>query len=144
MRRIVVFALLVSALAAGGAAASSTKPVKLPKKLTSPTGNFFTLYAFDQPTSSKPVASAELQVCASNHTPEPDTYIDPMLFTVKLGDGKTVSTAKVAAHSPALTIEHLNRLQCSTKGWISFDLPKGQTVSELVYDFNGQISWAVG
>ncbi|HUB76876.1 MAG TPA: hypothetical protein VL977_07455 [Solirubrobacteraceae bacterium] len=145
MRRTVVLALLAGALCCGAAqAASSSTPVKLPKKLTSPSGNFFTLYAFDQPTSGDPVASAEIQVCASATTPEPNTYLDPALFTVKLTSGKTVGLAKTAAHKPQLVLQHLNPRQCSTKGWMSFDVPSGSTVAQLVYDYDGKISWKVG
>lgn len=144
MKRTAVGVTIVALVLAGAFAAASTAAVKLPKKLTSPTGNFFTLYAFDQPTSSDPLASAEIQVCASSHTPEPDTYLDPQLFTVKLSSGATANVSKKAAHSPTLAEQHLNPNQCSTKGWMSFAVPKGQHVSILVYDFNGKISWDVG
>jgi hypothetical protein len=144
MKRTVRIAVLTATALTSSVGLAGGAAVKLPHKLTSPTGNFFTLYAFDQPTASQPVASALMQVCASSHTPEPNTYIDPELFTLKLSNGKTVKLAKGAAHSPPLQLQHLNRLQCSTKGWISFDVPKGATAATLEYDFNGTISWAVG
>lgn len=144
MKRTIGIAVLTGAALISSVGLAGGTAVKLPHKLTSPSGNFFTLYAFDQPTASQPVASALMQVCASSHTPEPNTYVDPALFTLKLSNGKTVKLAKGAAHSPPLLLEHLNRLQCSTKGWISFDVPKGVKASVLEYDFSGTISWAVG
>jgi hypothetical protein len=84
-----------------------------------------------------------MQVCTSAHTPA-GTNIDPQLFTLKLSDGKTVSLAAKAAHSPALVGQPLAPKQCSTKGWMSFDVPKGAKGAVLEYEFNGKISWNVG
>jgi hypothetical protein len=61
MKRAGVIAV---AVLLGGTLASASAAVKLPKERTSPTGNFFTLYAFDQPTKTDPVASALMQVWA--------------------------------------------------------------------------------
>ena len=116
--------------------------LKLPSKRTSPTGNYFTLEAYAAPTSSKRVASFEMKVCTSKHTPA-DTAIDPALFTLRLGHGGSVAESVGVAKAPAMVLKPLKPLQC-TEGWLGFKVPKGKSVSTLEYDYNGRISWAIG
>ncbi|MGD0198831.1 MAG: hypothetical protein ABSC56_13110 [Solirubrobacteraceae bacterium] len=144
MRRAAITALALGALvsATSAASASATTLVKLPKKITTPTGNFITLYAYDAPSSKSPVASVEVQVCTSAHTPK-GTGVDPAFFTLKLTSGSSLTMAAKSAHSPQLPAQPLGPSQCGTKGWISFDVPSGKTVEELQYEYNGLISWAL-
>jgi hypothetical protein len=123
-----------------GAAVANAKPVKLPAKLTTPTGNFITLYTYDAPTSKSSVASAQVQVCTSAHTPK-GSGVDPDFFMLKLTNNKTLAIAATAAHQPALFLAPLGASQCSVKGWVSFDVPKGDKVAALQYSYHGTISW---
>jgi hypothetical protein len=116
--------------------------LKLPAERTSPTGNFFTLEAYDAPTASKPDAEFEMKVCTSAHTPA-DTAIDPALFALKLSGGATVSDSTVAADHPALLPRAMAKLEC-VEGWLGFPVPKGRTAATLEYAYNGTISWNVG
>src|SRR5271170_1903014 len=100
-RRLVVPLLTAAALAlVGVSTAGASSKLKLPAERTSPTGNFFTLEAYDAPSKSKPDAEFLMKVCTSSHTPA-DTAIDPALFTLKLTDGATVPESIAAAKSPA-------------------------------------------
>jgi len=83
-----------------------------------------------------------MKVCTSAHTP-PGTAIDPMLFTLSLKTGGTVSESTGAAKSPALVLKPLKPLQCD-EGWLGFSVPKGKNAAALEYDYNGTISWKVG
>ncbi|HEY5059081.1 MAG TPA: hypothetical protein VII51_08675 [Gaiellaceae bacterium] len=130
------------ALSLAAPATSAPAKLKLPAERTSPTGNFFTLEAYDAPTSSKAVADFEVKVCTSAHTPA-NTAIDPALFTLSLTHGGSVAESTTAANQPALVLKPLRPLQCA-KGWLGFSVPKGKTVSKLEYDYNGTISWHVG
>ena len=129
---------------------SASAKVKLPLERTSATGNFFTLEAYDPPTSAtKPVANFEMKVCTSAHTPA-DTAIDPALFTLSLTKGGPVRESGAVAKSKPLVLTPLKPLQCA-EGWLGFSLAKGKTVaavdktvSTLEYDYNGKISWEVG
>jgi hypothetical protein len=138
---------LLSAVAVTALGASTTmslaSAVKLPKRLTTPTGNAITLYAYDAPTSKSAVASAQVQVCTSAHTPK-GSGVDPAFFALKLTNGKTVSLSPHAAHKPALVLQALAASQCSVKGWISFDVPTGDHVAALDYSYHGTISWSLG
>jgi len=133
------FALLVGA--APGQAATTTK-LKLPAERTSSTGNFFTLEAYDPPTSSHPVANFDMKVCTSAHTPK-DTAIDPAFFTLRLSQGAVESESVSSAKSPPLTFQPLAAQHCA-QGWLGFHVPKGDSVAELVYTYKGSITWAVG
>ena len=121
---------------------SSPSKLKLPAERTSPSGNFFTLEAYDAPTSHTRVANFEMKVCTSKHTPA-DTAIDPALFTLSLAKGGTVAESPAVARSPAMVFKPLKPPQC-TEGWLGFKVPKGKAVSTLVYDYKGAISWDVG
>ena len=131
-------ALLVAA-APGRAAATK---LKLPAERTSSTGNFFTLEAYDPPTSSHAVANFDMKVCASAHTPR-GTAIDPAFFTLRLAQGGVESESVGSAKSPALTLRPLAAQQCA-QGWLGFRVPKGDSVADLVYTYKGSISWTVG
>jgi hypothetical protein len=145
-------ALSLGGLSAGSAGASTAhaSALKLPAERTSPTGNFFTLEAYDPPTSAKkPVANFKIKVCTSAHTPA-DTTIDPALFTLSLTKGAPVAESPLVASKPALGPTPLKPLKCA-EGWLGFALAKGKTVaavdktiSTLEYEYNGKISWDVG
>lgn len=140
-RRLLVPLLTAIAVAlAGGAAAAAT--LKLPAERTSPTGNYFTLEAYDAASASKPDAEFEMKVCTSAHTPA-GTAIDPALFTLKLTDGASVPESPSVARSPAMVLKPLARLQC-TEGWLGFAVGHGKAAATLEYDYNGTISWKVG
>ena len=132
----------VAVLGACVFAAPAAAKLKLPAQRTSPSGNFFTLEAYDAPGSADRDAEFEMKVCTSKHTPA-DTAIDPALFTVRLAKGGAVPESIAAAKSPAMAFKPLKPLQC-TEGWLGFVIPKGESVSALVYDYKGAISWVVG
>jgi hypothetical protein len=138
----VVVALSLTSLTATASGGQASAKLKLPAERTSPTGNYFTLEAYDAPTSSKAVAEFEVKVCTSVHTPA-DTAIVPALFTLSTAGGGSVAESMIAAKTPALVVKPLKPLQCA-EGWLGFTVPKGKTVSKLEYDYNGTISWAVG
>jgi hypothetical protein len=135
-------ALSLALLTAVASAQRSAAKLKLPAERTSPTGNFFTLEAYDPPTSSHPVAGFEMKVCTSAHTPA-GTAIEPAFFTLSLTQGGSLAESTKAAKQPALLLKPLKPLQCAS-GWLGFTVPKGKTVSKLEYDYNGTISWIVG
>jgi hypothetical protein len=132
-------ALALAALAPASAGVRALAKLKLPAQRTSPTGNFFTLEAYD---ASKPVANFEMKVCTSKHTPS-YTEIDPYLFTLSLVGGGSVAESPTAARAPAIMPKPMKPLQC-VEGWLGFAVPKDKTVSKLEYAYNGTISWAVG
>ena len=135
-------ALSLAPLTPAAAGERTAAKLKLPAERTSPTGNYFTLEAYDAPTSSKAVANFEVKVCTSAHTPA-YTEIDPALFTLSITHGGSLAESTTAAKTPALILKPLKPLQCA-EGWLGFTVPKGKTVSKLEYDYNGTISWAVG
>jgi hypothetical protein len=137
-RASISFALLASACAlALSAAPAGAKAVKLPASRVTPTGNTITLLAFTGPT--KGVASAEVKVCTSAHTPK-GTMTDPVLFTLRLTKGGAVSASLKAAKSPALKFAPLAASSC-TSGWVSFTLGAGEKASELAYTYGPPIFW---
>jgi len=122
---------------------ASTSGIKLPMQLTTPVGNFITLYTFDQPTAANPVANANVKICTSAHTPEP-TYAYPPFFSVTLATGASSPYTQSASQSPALAITSMTPLQC-VQGWVGFDVPGGTKVTDLVYTYKGTpITWKVG
>ena len=144
MKRIAVALLAGASLigAASAAFAAPAKPVKLPKTLATAIGNTVTLYAYDAPSSKHTVASVQVEVCASSHTPK-DTAVDPAFFTLKLTNGSALSMASTAAHAPPLAYQPLRPNQCSTKGWLSFDVPSGKSVAALDYTYKTTLSWSL-
>jgi hypothetical protein len=141
MKRNAGLALLaaIAAAALGASTGASASTVKLPKTLTTPTGNRITLYAYDAPTSKSDIASAQVEVCTSAHTPK-DSGVDPYFFMLKLTNGTALPITH-AAHQPALALAPLAASQCSIKGWVSFDVPKSDKVAALDYSYHGTISW---
>jgi hypothetical protein len=134
--------ICVAALAALGLVGAGIASGGLPKRLTTPTGNFITLYAFDAPSGSSHVASANVQVCTSAHTPK-DTEVYPPFFTLSLSSGAIVRISPSAAKSPALHVTPLGPDKCA-RGWISFAVPAGGHVSALVYTYGKPIRWKLG
>ena len=122
--------LLAVSLAPALASTHADAKVKLPDKLTTPTGNFITLEAFDGPSSSNKVASADVQVCTSSHTPK-GTGVDPYFFTLRLTSRATLAISRTAAKKPTLPFAPLGPNKCLS-GWISFAVPAGATPSALV------------
>ena len=145
-RRLATAAALALALGVFVSAATAERPVhsklKLPAERTSSTGNFFTLEAYDPPTSAHDVANLEMKVCTSAHTPA-DTAIVPEFFTLGVSSGVTVPELVSAAKSPQLLVKPLKPLQC-TEGWLGFVVPKGHAPLVLHYTHNGTISWVLG
>jgi hypothetical protein len=135
-------AVSLAPLTSAAAREQATSKLKLPAERTSATGNFFTLEAYDGPTSSKPVANFEVKVCTSKNTPA-DTELVPEFFTLSLGGGGTIHWSAGVAKSPALVVKPLKPLQC-VEGWLGFTVPRGKTVSKLEYDYKSTISWTVG
>jgi hypothetical protein len=123
-------------------ATANAKGLHLPAKRTSPTGNFFTLEKYIAPTAARRVAEFDMKVCTSAHTPA-GTAIDPELFTLALGRVGSAAESVALAKSPALTLKPLKAKECDS-GWLGFAVPQGRSVSALVYDYNGAISWKVG
>jgi hypothetical protein len=107
--------------------------------MTTPTGNFITLYAFDKPTAKLHVANADVSICASAHTPA-GTEAIPFFFTLGLTNGSSVRVSLAAAKSPALKTTPLGPKQCA-RGWISFAVPKGAHASALLYTYGKPIKW---
>ncbi len=116
--------------------------LQLPAERTSPTGNFFTLEAYDPPTATSPYANFEMKVCASANTPA-GTSVEPALFTLSLSAGTSLMESPFGALQPILAPSPLAPNQC-VEGWLSFTVPPGGTVSTLEYSYNGTISWTVG
>jgi hypothetical protein len=122
-----------------GGPAAAALGAKLPKQLTTPTGNFITLYAF---SSSGQVASADVSICTSAHTPA-GTEAIPFFFSLRLSNGSTIRLAEVSSKSPPLRVTPLGPKQC-VRGWISFHLPKGSHPAALVYTYGKPIVWRLG
>jgi hypothetical protein len=133
--RIAGAGLCLFALASGSALGSGTK---LPKTLTTPTGNFITLYAVSTALGH---ASLDVKVCTSAHTPL-GTMVMPSLYSLRLSTGSSLQPG-TAVRSPALGMTPLGPRQCA-RGWLSFDVPKGATPTALVYTFGKPIVWNLG
>jgi hypothetical protein len=105
---------------------------------TTPTGNFITLYAF---SVSNGVASADVKICTSSHTPA-GTEAIPEFFTLALTGGSSVRINLTAAKSPALKVTPLGPKQC-VRGWVSFTVPAKAKPKALVYTYGKPITWPV-
>ncbi|HEY4349258.1 MAG TPA: hypothetical protein VGM80_16905 [Gaiellaceae bacterium] len=139
MRRIVLRGLTAcAALEVAGFASAG----KLPEPIKTPTGNFITLYAYVAPTANHRVASVDVSICTSSHTPK-ITEAYPPFFTLALSSGVSVHISASAAKSPALRITPLGPKQC-VRGWVSFAVPSGAHVASLVYTFGKPIRWRLG
>jgi hypothetical protein len=132
MLRIASWVLVLAAVAAEGALGS---PVKLPKTLKTPTGNFITLYGVKTADGH---ASADVKVCTSPHTPT-GTMVVPSFYSLRLSNGSTVPPG-VAVKTPALVMTPLGPLKCA-RGWLSFAVPKGASPAALVYTYGTPIVW---
>ena len=136
-RTIATVALIVFGTIAGtGSAATKPKPKPktkpaLPKTLTTPTGNFVTLYGFSLPAGKSTIANFDVGICTSAHTPK-GTYAYPEFFTLSVSSGAQVHLAPTAAKSPALTIQAMGPKQC-VRGWITFDVPRFTHATALDY-----------
>jgi hypothetical protein len=133
------FRLLLGVLLGAGLIAAmpaAAKGPKLPQRLTTPTGNFITLYAFN---SNGHVEKLDVGVCASSHTPT-GTEAIPEFFTLSLSNGSSVRIAGPSAKMPALRVTPLKPKQC-VRGWLSFALPKGAHAVALVYTYGKPIRW---
>jgi hypothetical protein len=137
--RFRVCGVLVGVGLLAAAPPGSAAPVKLPEKLETSTGNFITLYRYVGPTSKSRVASADVEICTSAHTPA-GTEAYPPFFQLALRGGTTVHVSPTAARSPALKITPLGPKQC-VRGWISFAVPPGAKVSALAYVYATPIRW---
>jgi hypothetical protein len=133
--------LVASGLLASAAGAYVDAKVKLPARHTTSTGNYVTFQAYDGPTAHDDTASAEVEICTSAHTPK-DTAAVPSFFVLKLTSGIVLPILGKAAKTPALKLTPLGPKQC-VSGWISFYVPKGTTVSALVYTYGKAISWSL-
>jgi hypothetical protein len=133
--------LVASGLLASAAAAHVDTKVKLPARRITSTGNYITLQAYDGPTARNATASADVEVCTSAHTPK-DTAAVPSFFVLKLTSRTVLPILGKAARTPALKLTPLGPKQC-VSGWISFYVPKGATVSALVYSYGRPISWSL-
>ncbi len=134
--RACLLAVMGAALVAGGSAAAGG--VKLPKRQTTPTGNFITLYAFQ---SSGSVVNADVRICTSAHTPA-GTEAIPEFFTLKLSSGAVVRLTGVSSKSPALRVTPLGPKQC-VRGWITFAVPHGAHPSALLYSYGTPLVWKI-
>jgi hypothetical protein len=130
MGAVLLVALVLAATAAGA---------KLPMQLTTPTGNFITLFAFG---TSGQVANADVRICTSAHTPV-GTEAIPFFFSLRLSNGSSVRVAAASSKSPALHVTPLGPKQC-VRGWISFAVPKGSHPAALVYTYGKPIEWELG
>jgi hypothetical protein len=124
--------MLAGALVAAGGAAGA----KLPKTLTTPTGNFITLYSV---SAGSGVTNADVKICASAHTPK-GTEAIPEFFTMRLSNRTTARVALTGAKSPALAVTPLDPKQC-VRGWLAFATPKGAHATELLYTYGKPIVW---
>jgi Flp pilus assembly protein TadG len=138
---LVAAILVASALLVATAGAHVDTKVKLPASRTTSTGNSITLQAYNGPTARNATASAEVRVCTSAHTPK-DTAAVPSFFVLKLTSGTVLPILGKAAKTPALKLTPLGPKQC-VSGWISYYVPKGTTVSALVYTYGKPISWSL-
>ena len=132
MVRIASCVLDLAAVAAGAALGT---PVKLPKTLKTPTGNFITLYAVKTAGGH---ASADIKVCTSPHTPA-GTMVIPSFYSLRLSNGSRVPPGN-AVKSPALVMTPLGPLKC-VRGWLTFPVPKGASPAALVYTYGTPIVW---
>lgn len=123
------------AVAASASASALGSGVKLPKTLTTPTGNFITLYAVS--TGSGHV-SVDVKVCTSAHTP-PGTMVVPSFYSLWLSNGSRLIPGS-AVKSPGLGMVPLGPKQCA-RGWLSFAVPKGAKPAALVYSYGKPIVW---
>ena len=136
MRTLIAGAVLcLFALPAGSALGAE---VKLPKTLTTPTGNFITLYAVSIALGH---ASLDVKVCTSAHTP-PGTMVMPSFYSLRLSSGSTLEPG-ASVKAPALGMVPLGPRQCA-RGWLSFTVPRGATPTALVYTFGRPIVWKLG
>lgn len=122
-------------LAARASASALGSGVKLPKTLTTPTGNFITLYSVS--TGSGHV-SVDVKVCTSTHTP-PGTMVIPSFYSLRLSTGSYLHPG-ASVKSPPLGMVPLGPKQCA-RGWLSFALPKGAKAAALVYTYGTPIVW---
>ena len=137
MFRLVVVIVAGGILAGVATAAKPPKPLTtLPKTLTTPTGNFITLYSV---SSGAGVTNADVKICTSAHTP-PGTEAIPEFFSMRLSDGSSVRIELTGAKSPALVVTPLGPKQC-VRGWLAFATPKGAHATELVYTYGKPIVW---
>jgi hypothetical protein len=134
-------ALVASAFFASPAGAHVDAKVKLPARRMSSTGNYITLQAYNAPAGRNATASAQVQVCTSAHTPKGSAAV-PSFFVLKLTSGTVLPILGKAAKTPALKLTPLGPKQC-VSGWISYYVPKGTTVSALVYTYGKKISWSL-
>ena len=130
--RIASGVLVLAAVVAGAALAA---PVRLPKTLKTPTGNFITLYAVQ---TAGGYTSADIKVCTSAHTPV-GTMVIPSFYALRLSNGSSVHSG-AAVKSPALVMTPLGPLKC-VRGWLSFPVPKGVLPAALVYTYGAPITW---
>jgi hypothetical protein len=133
-------ALIVVAVVAAGAQIASVAAVQsnatpLPKRLTTPTGNFITLYSVDSKGGGE---DADVSICTSAHTPA-GTEAIPLFFTLQLSNGALVHVT-TGAKSPALQVTPLGPKQC-VRGWIRFAVPHGKHAVLLVYQYGSPIKW---
>jgi hypothetical protein len=132
MLRIASCVLVLAAVVTGAAPGA---PVKLPKTLKTPTGNFITLYSVK---TSSGHASADIKVCTSSHTPA-GTMVVPSFYSLRLSNGSSVPPG-AAVKTPALVMTPLGPLKCA-RGWLSFAVPKGASPAALVYTYGAPIVW---
>ena len=132
MLRIAGAALVLALVGTGFAVAA---PVKLPKTLKTPTGNFITLYAVKTAGGH---ASADIKVCTSPHTPA-GTMVIPSFYSLRLSNGSSVPPG-AAVKTPALVMTPLGPLKCA-RGWLSFAVPKRASPAALVYTYGTPIVW---
>ena len=130
--RIACGVFAVTALSAGSALAA---PVKLPKTLETPTGNFITLYAV---STGGGYSSVDVKVCTSAHTP-PGTMVIPSFYSLRLSNGSSVRVTG-SVKSPHLGLTPLGPKQCA-RGWLSFAVPKGAKPAALIYTYGAPIVW---
>jgi hypothetical protein len=112
--RIACGAFVLGALSSGSALAA---PVKLPKTLETPTGNFITLYAV---STGGGYSSVDVKVCTSAHTP-PGMMVIPSFYALRFEQrlGSIVRVTGSSSHSPHLGLTPLGPKQCA-RGWLSF------------------------
>jgi hypothetical protein len=132
MLRIAGAALVLALVVTGFAVAA---PVKLPKTLKTPTGNFITLYSVETAGGH---ASADIKVCTSSSTPA-GTMVIPSFYSLRLSNGSRVPPGN-AVKSPALVMTPLGPLKC-VRGWLTFPVPKGASPAALVYTYGAPIVW---
>ena len=130
--RVACGVFVLAALSAGSALAA---PVKLPKSLETPTGNFITLYAV---STGGGYSSVDVKVCTSAKTP-PGTMVIPSFYALRLSNGSIVRVTG-SVKSPHLGLTPLGLKQCA-RGWLSFAVPKGVKPAALIYTYGTPIVW---